>query len=1007
MAYGKFSVSGKDIKQERAYLREIANQAAVLDVYDRTVGATDVFYDLLDGTNDYSKGKIDDTKTKATQVLNIGETVLTDKVESTSGFKIGQEITIQDDTPTKETVHVTKADLIEDTIIDKTTPETIVNSVYTTRANARPVVLSNGWIITCVINSGNATRFYISKDNGDTFNDLCQIDLSTSISIATKNNRLYALRVYSDAVLFYDIDPNTVSNTNVNNAYSNSLQTSNNAVDSCSLAISQDQTKITASWSAKTSSYPDSFNIFARQGIIASDGSVAWESVEQLTNQNYTGADYKQPCVTYDKDNKPYVVYIYNTSNYHKLMGHYYTTSFGGLNNQVDSIYYVNNGAYTQSSPQVLTQHYRANAGRMWCVWHGRDLTDLSIENIRIKYSDDEGLTWNNSGVNNEKLTSGNIYAQVNPTIAENDSGEIYVGWEGKNVSSNSKYQSTMIKNTNDIWGNIEYLTTNIIASTNNLSMCNNYHNFEKPIMIWQDYENSRVAFYGKYTLTTLNPYLETTALTNSYKKNASIYRSNVILDTTAKTMKIGNFEDSTTYDYLSKTQFLASPNVVVASARPQKLSNGWIATLSQTANEVYVHLDKNGIVSKLVSFASSYTDMAMGSQGNVIYVLYRETQYTLTLKVIDTITGGIIQTLDLAGTNTGIWGSSIAFTRDGTKVCVAYSVRESISYNMYVKVGAVDSDGTITLGLVTKLSNYNNSTYHFFQPTVVYNGLNNPVVIYSAEENSVRMILYSLWNGTSWNDRNSIYSPGAYLQRAPQVIMDSSNVLHVTWHGVDSSESKENIRYSKSTDNGVSWSSMEKLTTTGNVFYSYYPTIGLDKDDNVVIAYEKSSSNMHLLEYKNSAWTDYDLGFIGRVPTMCDNFHNFEKPLIIYRDKDFTETDIYGKWTIGQNIPLLTSDVRYHITPSTPTNEIVAWVEHENDTGFNIDAKISIGSNEENEAYIDTVKNTTDTGITSEDEFVGVTGVKNNNINLKLTLTRTSTDIDKSVLQILGAIGE
>jgi sugar lactone lactonase YvrE len=74
----------------------LANIEAVLDIDGRALQNSGKFYDLFDGTNNYSQGQLDIAKTNLTNSVTAGATLLT--VDSVVGFSVGREITIQDAT---------------------------------------------------------------------------------------------------------------------------------------------------------------------------------------------------------------------------------------------------------------------------------------------------------------------------------------------------------------------------------------------------------------------------------------------------------------------------------------------------------------------------------------------------------------------------------------------------------------------------------------------------------------------------------------------------------------------------------------------------------------------------------------------------------------------------------------------------------------------------------------------------------------------------------------------
>lgn len=72
--------------------KQLANLNAIADINNRAIGSTGTFYDFFDGTNDFSIAEMD--KTSAKTVSDLSGTGVVLSVTNTSGFKIGQEITI-------------------------------------------------------------------------------------------------------------------------------------------------------------------------------------------------------------------------------------------------------------------------------------------------------------------------------------------------------------------------------------------------------------------------------------------------------------------------------------------------------------------------------------------------------------------------------------------------------------------------------------------------------------------------------------------------------------------------------------------------------------------------------------------------------------------------------------------------------------------------------------------------------------------------------------------------
>lgn len=393
------------------------------------------------------------------------------------------------------------------TTYDRTTPVSVINSAYTTSANARPQVLSNGNIIICVYDSAN-TKLNFYKYDGITYNLLTSwtINASAGFSICSYGTKIYAIAVNTagTTVPFAKFDATTVGSTITSTSNVDSGQTAFNA---CSIATNSTGTAITIVVSSKNSTYANSLNIRSAKSI---DGGTTWtkqdgtSGVDQVTNINISGYNFSNPYAIYDKNDKPIIIFAQNTPNWYICNSIWTGTAWSNT----PVIYNSDSTSHSQSNPVATLQKYGTNAGRIWVVWVGTDSTDTSKNNIRISYSDDNGLTWSAP----VKLTSGNVYSHGFPSITSDLNGNIYVLCQGYSATSATYNNIQQIVYNGTSWGSLTEITSQNSNHMYYPSTCDNYYNFEKPITIWQDNANNRVAFYGKwqvgqgYTLTMQNP---------------------------------------------------------------------------------------------------------------------------------------------------------------------------------------------------------------------------------------------------------------------------------------------------------------------------------------------------------------------------------------------------------------------------------------------------------------------------------------------------------------------
>lgn len=529
--------------------KQNANLAAIADIYDnRSFGAHSAFYDLLDGTNDYSKGIIDNTRTKLTTAAAAGTTVLTGLVTNPAGFKTGQEITIQDATKIERKM-VTRGETISNSIVyDKTTPVNVVANAQLPNANARPQRLSNGWFVAATINPvATPKSVQISVDKGSGFVPLCNIQSSGSnnyeyCSISCKDTIIYVLATNQNGTtdsttILATFDATTVTNVNINNTHKVTLQTSL-YISNCSLIINSAATELYATWNAKITSHLNSFNLFYCKGVINANGTVTWGGVEQVTLYNQGGYDMYTPVMLLDKNNIPTIVFVLRDfSNY--------SIQLVKKSNELPLTTIVNTGwtrqiispanGYIQANPQVIVD----NNGVINVFWQGRTVSYANKDNLHYSKSTDAGIgvTWSTMLA----LTNSNTNDSYAPSPTIDKNNNLYVVYVYYQDASNSliryfKYDTQ--------WNPFVTITTSGI-NLNPSTML--YGDIERPITLFKD--ATSVKFYGKWIETTVEHHLEVAPLQNAFGIGALVYRSNV--EIVGGVMKIGdiNTQNSNYYN--------------------------------------------------------------------------------------------------------------------------------------------------------------------------------------------------------------------------------------------------------------------------------------------------------------------------------------------------------------------------------------------------------------------------------------------------------------------------
>lgn len=391
---------------------------------------------------------------------------------------------------------------------DRTTPVQVVNQAYDTSGNGgrKLVRLSNGWLVALVVDSANKKYiFEVSKDDGLTFSQLAYaVAYSTNIngnfaSLVANGNIITAIlgnmelnvirywtRSYTfDATLITNVD----INTNTTNVIKGVVDYEIESIGGHSLTIDSNG-YLHATWASKKSTYPNSFNIRYSK---STDGGVTWASPTQVSAYNTVGFDYKHPTI-FISNGQPSIICsrVQSTTNGLRLY------KYNGTLWSNESAVATDGGAYPQSSPSATVD----SNGVIHVAWHGTDAGDATYPAIRYAKSVDNGLNW--SAVIEVDYVPLQFCQRA--SVSTDINNNIYIGYDrGKNADG----FSTNIYFAKSADGGVSFpiktnITNNPTSGTGNTSyqcsLCNNYNNFENPILIYSNLINSDVKFYGKWT---------------------------------------------------------------------------------------------------------------------------------------------------------------------------------------------------------------------------------------------------------------------------------------------------------------------------------------------------------------------------------------------------------------------------------------------------------------------------------------------------------------------------
>ncbi|WP_425622479.1 hypothetical protein ACPT9H_17940 [Brevibacillus borstelensis] len=312
-------------------------------------------------------------------------------------------------------------------------PVNVVSSAYLVSRMSPPVRLNNGWLVACLIDNGIAIsgeswmRMYVSKNDGRTWEAKGRWGYTTGSytllnSLVTNGQYVYFVfaPTVNSTIRLQRFDP--VANTFLDSAavvvLDSIVQTTINSV---TLAITPDKTKLWWAASTKNSTYPNSFNIRTGSIPINADGTLGTPSaVRQGTSLNTSTAHYYNPTLLIRNGN-PIVIWEYSQSGAYGFGGQYYpgsgtswtTINFTGSN-------YT--GIYKLSFPQTNPSAAVSVDGVIHLAWQGADGGDAVTQWIRYTRSADGGVSWLTEP---KKLVKG-----TNASVTSDRNGKVFITYE-------------------------------------------------------------------------------------------------------------------------------------------------------------------------------------------------------------------------------------------------------------------------------------------------------------------------------------------------------------------------------------------------------------------------------------------------------------------------------------------------------------------------------------------------------------------------------------------------
>lgn len=200
------------------------------------------------------------------------------------------------------------------------TATTVVSSAYDISGSyARKLVkLTNGWLVATMYNGGTI-YFYVSKDSGNTWNELTSYGQSVpsgaNLAIASTGTLICAVFSGGTSVQSIAFDVTTFTTVTVNN-----IGTGYSSIGTGISVATDSNNKFHVAFAANSASYPNNTNIWYSNSV---NGTV-WSSVSQVTANGDTATPYHnclEPAIVIPSNGTPVIGMSFKNSNNYYTIG--------------------------------------------------------------------------------------------------------------------------------------------------------------------------------------------------------------------------------------------------------------------------------------------------------------------------------------------------------------------------------------------------------------------------------------------------------------------------------------------------------------------------------------------------------------------------------------------------------------------------------------------------------------------------------------------------------------
>jgi hypothetical protein len=263
-----------------------------------------------------------------------------------------------------------------------------------------------------------------------------------------------------------------------------------------------------------------------------------------------------------------------------------------------------------------------------------------------------------------------------------------------------------------------------------------------------------------------------------------------------------------------------------------------------------------------------------------------------------------------------------ISIAIDGNDaIHLAWSGKTSTYPNSFNIRYSKSTDGGATWASPTQLTSVNISGVDFKNPSISINGSGNPIIVNDWHNGTSAYEIHARYfDGSAWSLTKVVYNGNSYAQYNPCAAVDSNGVIHVVWYGFDSTDNAvSNIRYSKSSDGGATWSSMIKLTS-GNSYPQGSPSIVVDKNNKLYVFFQGRDPNIST-SYDQIRKVIHD-GTWGSVMTLTNNTTNHARyPASLWSKFNMNSDDaVRWIWQDMQASAVQYDSITLNTAPNAPT---------------------------------------------------------------------------------------